>query len=177
MAGETSKSVVSRTNGNDSDWYCSEEDVQNLEYLDASGPEKSRLHEILLEDPLSQLNAAKPIVMNSDDTVLKAVRLMKQLRYGSVLVVDGDDLVGIFTEKDLLVKASGPEVDIGEVKLAEVMTTNPQGLEEDDTIAHALNLMSIGGYRHVPILKEGRPARFVSIRGILRYITDNALQS
>ncbi len=163
--------------GNSSAWYYSEEDLKSLEYLDLPSPEKSRLHEIILKDPLSQLNAVKPIVLKKSDSVLKAVTLMRKFRYGSVLVIDDGELVGIFTEKDLLVKATDGDVDLSRVKLKDVMTSNPQGLEEDDSIAHALNLMSVGGYRHVPILEGGKPVGFVSIRGILRYITENALSA
>jgi len=157
-------------------WYYSEEDLQSLEYLDeVTPPKKGRMHEVILKDPLTQLNAPKPIVLNPDDTVAKAVKLMTRFRHGSVLIVESDEVVGIFTEKDLVVKTTGDETPIDEIALRDVMTPNPQGLEEDDSIAHALHLMSVGGYRHVPVLRHGRPVGFASIRGILQYISDNAL--
>ena len=157
-------------------WYYSEGDLQNLEYLDeVAPPKKGRMHEVILKDPLSQLNAAKPVVMKPEDTVAKAVSLMKRFRYGSVLIVQGDEMVGIFTEKDLVVKTTGRETPLDKIPLREVMTPSPQGLEEDDSIAHALHLMSVGAYRHVPVLRDGRPVAFASIRGILQYIAANAL--
>lgn len=157
--------------------YYSEEDLQNLEYLDIPSPEKGQLHEMILEDPISRLNAPRPIVLDAGDPVSKAVNLMKKFRYGSVLVFEGGQLVGIFTEKDLLVKTAGAAVSPDTLPLREVMTPNPQALEKEDTLAHALHLMSVGGYRHIPVLADGEPVGFVSIRGILRYISENALSS
>ena len=168
---------MSSNNGNNPNPqpHYSEEDLQNLEYLDMPTPKRGRLHEIILKDPISQLNVPKPIVLDAKEPVSKAVKMMKKLRYGSTLVFLDNKLAGIFTEKDLLVKTTGQDMDLSKVALSQVMTPNPQALEEDDTIAHALHLMSVGGYRHIPIVRDGYPIGFVSIRGILKYIADNAL--
>jgi CBS domain-containing protein len=90
-----------------------------------------------------------------------------------VLVLDDEWLAGIFTERDLLLRCADKDLD--RLKLSEVMTREPQALREDDTLACALNLMSVGGYRHVPILRDGHLIGFLSVRGILRYLADNAL--
>jgi CBS domain-containing protein len=55
------------------------------------------------------------------------------------------------------------------------MTPSPHAVAPDDTIASALHSMAVGGYRHVPVVREGRPVAFVSIRGILGYLAKNAL--
>jgi CBS domain-containing protein len=139
-------------------------------------PRRGRIHELILQDPLSQLNAPEPILLRQSDTVAKAVQRMKKLRYGSVLVVDGAGrLTGIFTEHDLVRHFAGQEDDIERATLAEVMTRDPRALNDDDSLAHALNRMAVGGYRHIPIVRDGLPVGFVSIRGILRYIAENAL--
>jgi CBS domain-containing protein len=153
--------------------FYTEEELQGLEYLDIPAPKRGALHRMLLEDPISQLNAPKPIVVEVSDPVALAVRLMSKFRYGSVLVQDDEWLVGIFTERDLLLRCAGK--DLEGVKLSEVMTRDPQALREDDTLACALNLMAVGGYRHVPIIRDGHPVGFVSVRGILRYLAENAL--
>jgi CBS domain-containing protein len=135
-----------------------------------------RLHEILLEDPLSRLNAPRPITLKATESVARAVELMKRHRYGSVLVLDErGELKGIFTERDLLRRVDKGSASLDAVELAAVMTPNPQTLREGDTIACALNRMAVGGYRHIPLLRDGKPVGFVSIRGILRYIAQNAL--
>ena len=157
--------------------YYSEKDLADLEYLDMPAPKKGRLGSMILEEPISQLNAPKPIVLDVNDSVSKAIRLMRKFRYGSVLVVDKGELVGIFTEKDVFAKTSSGDVDLESLKLSEIMTSDPQSLEDDTaTLAQALYLMAVGGYRHIPILKDGKPTGFCSIRGILRYISENALQ-
>lgn len=156
-------------------WYYSEEDLQSLEYLDMPVPEKGEVRERVLEDPISRLNFPKPIVLEAGDPVSKAIKLMKKFRYGSVLVLDDEWLVGIFTEKNLLQETSARNGDLERIPLREVMTPNPQALNDDDTIAEALHLMAVGGQRHIPVIKDGHPIGFVSIRGILRYIAENAL--
>ena len=147
----------------------------DLSELRVPRPREGRLHELILEDPLSQLNAPEPICLRGDDSVGRAVDLMRKHRYGSVLVVDGDrKLRGIFTERDLL-KLSRDQGARRELALEGVMTVRPKTLREEDTIAHALNRMAVGGYRHLPILRDGLPVAFTSIRGILTYIAMNAL--
>ena len=148
----------------------------DLTDLGPSEPLAGRLHELILEDPLSQLNAPRPITLRAEESVARAVELMKKRRFGSVLVLDqAGKLAGIFTERDLLVRLAGRGASLDSVRLGEVMTANPKVLREDDTIARALNHMAVGGYRHIPIVRDGKPVGFVSIRGILKYISQNAL--
>ncbi len=148
----------------------------DLTYLSVPGPKKGRLHKIILKDPLSQLNLPQPVTLRETDTVAEAVREMREHRYGSVLVLDGEGkLSGIFTERDVVSRVQVGEQCLGELLLGDVMTPSPHSLHEDDTIALALNHMSVGDYRHVPIVRDGKPIGFCSIRGILRYIAENAL--
>ena len=78
---------------------------------------------------------------------------MREARFGSVLVVDDEGaLVGIFTEHDSLGRVDRDRRSVEEIPLEEVMTRDPDRVREEDTIALALNRMSAGGYRHVPIV-------------------------
>ena len=139
-------------------------------------PLEGRLHELILEDPISRLNAPTPLTLKAGDSVATAVELMRKRRYGSVLIVDDDGaLEGIFTERDLLVKLSAESVDLQAIALSDVMTAKPKTLREDATLAQAINRMALGGYRHIPVVCESRPVGFVSIRGILQYVSKNAL--
>lgn len=158
--------------GDDECAHCGE----SLTHLGLLEPERGRIHEMILQDPLSRLNAPQPLVFREDDTVAVAVQRMKKLRYGSVLIVDEDDrLCGIFTEHDLVKQCAGREHELDRIHLGDVMTREPNALTEDETLAHALNYMSVGGYRHIPLVRDGAPVGFVSIRGILKYIARNAL--
>jgi CBS domain-containing protein len=59
--------------------------------------------------------------------------------------------------------------------IAEFMTANPETVEADARIAFALHKMDIGGYRHMPVVSEGRVVGVISIRDVLDYITANLL--
>lgn len=145
-------------------------------YHDPPPPKRGRLHEAILEDPVSQLNAPRPILLDSRKTVAEAVERMRRFRFGSVLVVDGDGrLSGIFTEHDLVRRFAGREGEIHTVALGEVMTAGPLSVRQHDTLAYALNMMADGGYRHIPVVEDGRPVGFISIRGILAYLAQNAV--
>ena len=72
-----------------------------------------------------------------------------------MLVVDGGRLVGIFTDRDAVLKVAGRP--LGPRPIAELMTRDPVVLRHDDTIAVAINKMAVGGFRHIPIVEDGRP--------------------
>jgi CBS domain-containing protein len=98
----------------------------------------------------------KPLVLNRSETVQKACQRMHKARAGSVLVVnDMDELVGIFTGRDavrLLAKGKDPAA----TKLAQAMTRNPVTIAPEGLAIDALRAMSNGGFRHVPVVDDGR---------------------
>lgn len=147
----------------------------DLTQIERPRRKRCKIREMILESPISQLGAGLPLCLTPRDTVAVAVGRMRKLSYGSVLVHEDGQLVGIFTEHDLVKNLAGRERKLDQVTLAEVMTPNPQTLHEDDTVAHALNRMAVGDYRHIPIVRGGRPIGFISIRGILDYLVENAL--
>jgi CBS domain-containing protein len=90
-----------------------------------------------------------------------------------VLVVDGDRLLGIFTERDAVLKlavqgAAGR--DLATVPITEVMTRDPVVLRANDSVAVAVQKMAIGGFRHIPLVDHGRPIGVVSAADIFRHI-------
>ena len=140
-------------------------------------PKRQRIHELILKDPISQLNAPPPLLFKAEDTVAEAAAEMRKRRYGSVLIVKDEGLLaGIFTERDLLRRCFGGGKPLAEITLGSVMTSRPNALTQKHTLAHALNAMAVGGYRHIPIVEKGCPVGFVSIRGILLYIAQSSLE-
>lgn len=100
---------------------------------------------------------------------------MRKWHVGCVPVIDQGKLTGILTEVDLLLKIGIPEANLTQVKISELMTPNPAVLEEDATICSALHLMSVGGYRHLPVIRDGNAVGILSIRDVLRYLHENLL--
>jgi CBS domain-containing protein len=90
---------------------------------------------------------------------------------GTVLVLEGDRLAGIFSERDLLQRVPDAEAAAGEVPLARYMTPDPETVRPDDSLALALHKMDVGGYRHLPVVDSGRPVGMISVRDMIRHIT------
>jgi CBS domain-containing protein len=103
----------------------------------------------------------------SGTTVSEAARLMREKRVGAVLVVEEGRLTGIVTERDVLYRVVAEGRDAQAIRLAEVMTANPQTIHPDKPFPDALHMMHEGGYRHVPVVDDGRPIGIVSARDAL----------
>jgi CBS domain-containing protein len=101
-------------------------------------------------------------------TVLAAAQSMAAARIGAMLIVDGKGaLQGIFTERDALNRVLAKGLDPTKTTLAEVMTSNIQTIPADRPLGHALHLMYEGGFRHVPVVENGKPVGMISARDAL----------
>ena len=109
----------------------------------------------------------EPLTASAQMTVSEAARLMKQNHCGAVMVVEDAKLVGIFTERDALFKVSAEGRDAQTTRLSEVMTCTPHTIHPDRSFAEALHLMHVNGFRHVPVVEDGRPIGMVSARDAL----------
>lgn len=105
-----------------------------------------------------------PAALPPTATVVEAARLMKQRHCGSVLVVERQRLLGIFTERDLVTRVICEEVAPAEVRLETVMTGNPDTVTGRTLVLEALQMMEDGGYRHLPVVEGGRLVGIVSRR-------------
>ena len=103
----------------------------------------------------------------SKTSVADAAHMMKQHKVGAILVVDADQLVGIFTERDGLYRVVAEQRDVRKTLLSEVMTANPQSVHPDEPFPRALHMMHAGGFRHVPVVENGTPIGIVSARDAL----------
>jgi CBS domain-containing protein len=145
---------------------------QPLDYLTDPQP-ATDLEQRLIETPLRRLvrGAGQPVVVSPSTPVAEVLKVLVERRIGCVLVVDRDHLVGIFSERDALLRLNVNAARMGSSPISEVMTPNPETLDLDDKIAFALHKMDVGHYRHLPLLDDGRVAAIVSARDILRFIT------
>ncbi|HEY6952213.1 MAG TPA: CBS domain-containing protein [Bacteroidota bacterium] len=139
--------------------------------------EEARSRKILdsttLHKPIKYLRVRKPFTMNPADTVAAAVDLMRKKKIGCILVLEKEKLSGIFTERDVLMKAAGNK-NYDTLRLSEVMTKNVDAFQADDSIAFVLNAMHVGGYRHVPVVDEhGKPVAVISVKDIIAFILEH----
>jgi CBS domain-containing protein len=97
--------------------------------------------------------------------LVEAASAMTEHRVGSALVVEGGRLIGIVTERDVLRAVGSGSVD-GTV--GDWMTRHPETVDADESTQQAGVVMIHGGFRHLPVLDEGRPVGIVSIRDLMR---------
>ena len=107
------------------------------------------------------------VALGHGATMREALDIMRDKQISCVLVVEQGQLVGIFTERDVVTTVAGAPLDIAHVLLRDVMRPNPECLVLDDTLMDALHQMSVGEYRHVPVVDEhGQPTALVSMQAI-----------
>jgi CBS domain-containing protein len=124
--------------------------------------------------PVEELSLPPVIALDIKSTVGQAIDLMQSKKIGSLVIVDGQRLMGIFTERDVLMRVIGKIEDWRNAPIHEVMTGSPQTLQKQDEIAYVLNNMHVGGYRHVPIVDENEtPISMVSIKDVVSWILDH----
>jgi len=83
------------------------------------------------------------------------------------MVVDEGELVGIFTERDVVFRVIAADKDPKSTRVASAMTPKPRALDASRPLGHALHLMYEGGFRHVPVIEDGKPIGMVSARDAL----------
>ena len=103
---------------------------------------------------VSEIMAGDVLGVAPETSLLDAARRMHERRVGAVVVLEGERLVGILTERDVLRAVATDRVD-GPV--SESMTHSPDTIEADEQAGHAAALMIHGGFRHLPVV-DGRDA-------------------
>ncbi len=131
----------------------------------------------LLRLPLSVLPRQTPIAFSPDRTVTEAIRAMQREPCGCVIVTDDgtldSKLSGIFTERDVLFRIVDRGKNPAVLPLAEVMTPDPEVLPIKASVAYVLNKMSVGGFRHVPVVNDDyHPAYLISVRDVVEFLVN-----
>lgn len=101
-----------------------------------------------------------------DERLREAAGRMAARGVGAVLVMDGERLAGILTERDLLKAVAGGLTE--DARVRDWMTRHPETVDAAETTDHAAALMIHGGFRHLPVLEGGAVAGIVSIRDLMR---------
>jgi CBS domain-containing protein len=106
------------------------------------------------------------VTVRPEETVQLAIARMNEENVGAVAVCEGQKLVGIFTERDVL-RLAGEGSQFGEIKMLDVMTTRVLTLTPDVEIIDAARLMREKKIRHVPVVEDGNVLGIVGIRDVM----------
>ena len=108
------------------------------------------------------------VALGQSATVREAIELMRDKQLSCVLVVHQGQLVGVFTERDVVAKVAATALDVDTVPLQDVMRPDPDCLRLDDDLIDVVHQMHLGDYRHVPVVDEqGRPTALVPMQVIV----------
>lgn len=131
------------------------------------------IEEALKNERLGSMPLSRPTCVHPSTSLDETLQVMRPEGIGAVLVCDGRKLVGIFTERDVLLKLFANGVDRSQ-PVEKFMTPNPRILTPDDTLGEAVRLMTERGYRHIPIGcdKGGEPG-LITAREIINYIAEH----
>ena len=121
---------------------------------------------------VGEIMSGNLLTVGPDTPIGDVVRLMHEREVGAVLVLDGERLVGIFTERDVLHAAATGRL---EGKVEDLMSRHPETIEASDTTGHAAAMMIHGGFRHLPVEEGGRLVGIVSIRDLIRHELDDEI--
>lgn len=113
------------------------------------------------------MERAKLLIAPPETSVSTAAKLMAKKNVGAVMVVENERLVGIFTERDAVFRVIAKGRDSQTTLLADVMTTAPRTVDPEKSFGYALLMMHENGFRHVPVIENGKPIGIVSSRNAL----------
>jgi CBS domain-containing protein len=138
---------------------------------------RSDLERNIAHDTIRFLSPKSPLTTSPETPVGEVVQLLADRDVGSIVVVQERQIVGIFSERDVLLKLNASARKLRSHPVSEFMTRNVESLDIDDHIALALHKMDLGGYRHLPVTEDDELVGIISIRDIMRYMTETILTS
>jgi predicted transcriptional regulator len=126
----------------------------------------------LESETVEHCHPSPPLCAKPTDSVRTVLRMLQEHRTGAAMVCSERRLVGVFTERDALrLLADGTNLDS---TVAETMTRNPVTIRKSDTVARAISLMSVGGFRRLPIIDEkGNIEGVLKVSGLLHYLVEH----
>lgn len=127
---------------------------------------------------MNLLKIAKPAVtVGPNVTVMEAIRAMEKAKVGAAVVVDGDEIKGMFTERDVMIRVVLPKKDSEQTLVADVMTSPVTTISKETSHDDALKTMWEHHFRHLPVVDEdGRVQAMISIRHLLYVKVENLTQ-
>jgi CBS domain-containing protein len=117
-----------------------------------------------------------PVSLGPDGTATEAATQMRDQDTGAILVVEGDDLTGIVTDRDIVVRAVAEGIDPDDCRIGDICTRDPESLSPDQPVEEAIRILRDSKVRRVPVVEDGRPVGVLSIGDLaIERDTDSAL--
>jgi len=126
-------------------------------------------------DSLSNLlDEQNPVIhsVRPDVSITECVRRMNELNIGAMLVMEREQLIGIFTERDAITRVLGAGLDPVSTKISEVMTKNPVWVSPATTIDEAMGIITNRRIRHLPVIEDGKVLGVVSSGDLTHRLVD-----
>ena len=122
---------------------------------------------------IADVMSLRVLTVAPDETVQLAIARMLEENVGSVAVCEGNQLVGIFTERDVL-RLAGENSELQELKVGDVMTRRVLTVSPEDDILGAGALMAERRIRHLPVVQDGMVMGIVGLRDVTRSLLELA---
>jgi CBS domain-containing protein len=122
----------------------------------------------------------KPAVVyavSSNDSVLNALQLMMEKNISALLVIEENELLGIFTERDYARKIILQGKSSKNTPIYEAMTSKPYTISPNESIDNCMELMTSKHFRHLPVVEEGRVIGIISIGDLVKFIIEDQKQT
>ncbi|MCC9609116.1 CBS domain-containing protein [Blastopirellula sp. JC732] len=160
---------------------CGAENFDGADQCEACGQplalepaSKSSVEEQLRRDTIAKLPMKTPLTSSPDAPLGDVLTVLSTNAIGAVVITDDHHRpIGIFSERDALIRVGPDYRDHLNTPISNFMTTDPQTIDQSTPITFAVHQMDVGHYRHLPVIDEdGRVTAVISIRDLLRYLTE-----
>jgi len=132
----------------------------------------SEIEKAIFRDRIDVLKPREHPQVSPNTPVGRVLELLVEKRVGCAIIVEGGAVVGIFSERDALFRLNTDAAALADRPVQQFMTPSPVTLELSNKIAFVLHRMALGGYRHIPIMSDGKLVGVISVRDILGYLTE-----
>ena len=122
----------------------------------------------MFDEPVRNVMQLEKFLRAAPETLVsKAAELMAAKNVGAIMVVEDDRLIGIFTERDVVFRVVAQGLDARVTRLADVMTRTPHTVDPQKPFGYALLVMHEQGFRHLPVVRDGKLIGIVSSRSAM----------
>jgi CBS domain-containing protein len=112
---------------------------------------------------------SRVVSTTADATIADVARLLRRERIGAVVVIEGDRLCGIISERDLARGLADYGAELLEMKVAQLMTADVVTCAPEDGIDHLMQSMTMGRFRHLPVMRDGKMIGIISIGDVVKH--------